>query len=128
MQKTVSLDVQKFIPSVERKADKPTAIYCKPMSKGAYDKFLASLTEIKKNKVVSHHERSTEFLFEQCLAANAKGVYLENVEIDGKEYGEVSDKSLAVKFLLGMKDIECANEIEQFMRGQSTLDEDEVKN
>ena len=48
--------------------------------------------------------------------------------IDGKPFATVIELDTAVKFLMAMDDIESANEIENVMRGQSSLDEGEEKN
>jgi hypothetical protein len=97
------------------------------MNKKDYDEYTDSLAEFKRGKLVTHGKRSGEIIFDRCLFANESGIFVENAMIDGKEVLEVKDKIQAVKFLLGLPS-EDANEIEQVFRGQSSLNEDEVKN
>jgi len=129
MLKTVPLnEVVTYVPIVERGTAKPTKINFRPLSKRTYDEYLDSLTEQKKNKLVPKIGKSGEFLFRKCLTSDQKGVFIYNAFIDGKEISEITDKEEAIRFLLGLADVETANEIEREMRGFSTLDEDEEKN
>lgn len=128
MQKTVSKNVVAFTASMEKGVEKPTVVNFIPLSKGEWDKYQNSLTSFEKNKLVSKLDKAGELLYRQCLAADEKGVFIYNAEIDGKEFDELRTKDEAVKFLCGCKNIDFANEVEQAMKGQSTLTEDEVKN
>lgn len=127
--KTVNPNVvNAFIPAKEQKEKKPTTIYYRRMSKQDYDQYIHSMTEIKGRKVDVKTEKSAEFLFRKCLAANAKGAFIENAIVDDVETPAITDLEQAVKFLLSLEDIETANEIESMLRGDSTLSEDEAKN
>ena len=127
-----SLEVQKFIPSMEKNADKPSVVYFIPLTKEKYDKYLNSLAEFKKNKFISHADTAFSKLCELSLAADSNGIILENFywTQDGKTnlLETVKDKALAIKVLCGLQDIDCANEIETKMKGQATLSEEEEKN
>jgi len=128
MLKTVSKEVKKYIPQCEKNSPNPTTICYKSLSKKDYDEYMESLTEIKRNKIVSHAGKSGEFLFRKCLAQDSNEVFIYNGTIDGKDNPEIKDKEQAVKFLLGLENVDAANEIENVMRGQSSLNEEEIKN
>lgn len=128
MLKKVSTKVQKYIPISERRSSKPTTICFTPMTKAAFDEYTYSLVEIKKNKITMKTSRAGEMLFRQCLAPDEHGVFIYNVIFDDVEMEKITDKEMAVKFLLGLTDLDTANEIEQVMRGSSTLSEEEEKN
>jgi len=128
MLKTVTNEIIKFIPSAERTEAKPTTVCFKALSKGQYDSFLNSLTEFKRNKLTSKTDRASEILFRLCLAPDEDGVIVYNAFMDNKEVPKIEDKELAIKYLLGLSDIESANEIEQAMRGQIVLEDAEEKN
>jgi hypothetical protein len=128
MLKTVSKDVVKYIPKSEEGSDKPTIVCFKRMSKGQYDVFMNSLTEMKGRKVISKMGEASKKLFEICLSPDEKGVYIYNVIDEGKEVPQITVLAEAVNFLLSLGDLNVANEIEAQMRGQSTLSEDEEKN
>jgi hypothetical protein len=120
-------EIVEFIPKSERESKEPTTVYFGRLAKREYDAYLNSLTEIKKNKVVSKHEKSAEYLFRRVLRAK-DGIFIKNGYVDGKFVKEIRDIEQAINFLLGIQDLEAVNEIEAAMRGQSQLDEDDEKN
>lgn len=130
MLKTVTKEIQSFIPSKEKNDKQPTTIFYIPLSKGKYDSYMDKLTEVKKNKVISKFDQASRILFELCLAPNpAKGnAYILNAMIDGKPIDMITDKAQAIDYLLGLEDIESANEIVDRLRGSFSLTEDEEKN
>lgn len=122
----------KWTPSVDKESTKPTYVNFIPLTKGEYDKYIASLAEMKRNKVIYHSETAFEKLCKLTLTADSNGNYLGNVywkEKGGikKFLDNVNDKELAIKICAGMI-TDDANELEQEMRGQSSLTEEEVKN
>jgi len=121
-------EVVKFIPAAEKDDPKPTTICFKPMTKRDFDRYIDSMTETKRNKTSFNTGRSGEFLYRACLASDEKGVFIYNALIDGVPHEEINDKEQAIEFLLGLRDVETANEIERAMRGQSELSEAEIKN
>jgi hypothetical protein len=128
MIKQASNKVQTLIPSCDKDEKIKTQINFIPLNKERYDKYMSSLSEFKRNKIVSHSDISGKLLFEQCLAPNSDGVYIYNALIDGVQVKEIKDKQEAVKFLVGLEDVDTANEIETKMRGQSVLTDEEEKN
>lgn len=120
-----------YTPKRERdlkESEFPTKISFKPLSKREHDEYMDSLTEFKRNKVVSKANKAGELLFKRSLYAQPDGVFIYNAEKDGKHVPEIKDKDFAVEYLLEMADIDTANEIEQAMRGVSTLEDEEEKN
>ena len=109
MLKTVSKDVVKFIPTVERGLEKPTTVCFKRMSKAQHDTYTNSLTEVvntpKGQKVVSKFGEASRRLFETCLAADESGVFIYNAEFDGKVFEKMGDKKEAVEFVLPIREI-----------------------
>jgi len=131
MLKTVSDKPILYVPKSERdlkETDFPTKISFKPLSKGEFDEYMDSLTEFKRNKVVSKANKAGVLLFKKCLTAQADGTFIYNAQIDGKHIPMITDRDHAVEYLSNLSDIDTANEIEQAMRGVSTLNEDEEKN
>ena len=128
MLKSVCKDVVKYTPKSEQSSDKPTVVCFKRMSKGQYDAFMNSLTELKGRKVISKMGEASKKLFEICLSPDEKGVFIYNACLDGVELSEIKELNHAVTFLMSLGDIESANEIESEMRGQSTLTDEETKN
>ncbi len=126
-------EIKRWIPTGDETSDKPTFVNFIPLDKGAYDKYINSLAEIKRNKVVSHAQDAFEKLCRLTITADNKGIFLGNIYWKEKGalapefFAEVKDKEQAIKICLGMN-VEDANELEQEMRGQSTLSESEVKN
>lgn len=119
--------VSSYVAYSDRESEKPTRVYFHPMTKKDYDEYTDSLAEFKRGKLITHGKKSGEVVFNKCLATNPDGYYIENVNIDGKDSPGIKDKATAVNFLLNLRSEE-ANEFEQAMRGQSSLDEDESKN
>lgn len=142
--KTVSDKPFIYVPKSEREEKQPTVVVLKPLTKREFDEYMDSLTEFKRNKVVSKADKAGERLYKKCLHPDdlegdfkldggqtikrVKGAFLYNVVYDGKFLEIINDKDIAVNFLLGIGDIESANEIESVMKGASTLDEEEEKN
>jgi hypothetical protein len=126
--KNVSRTVQGYIPKIERESDNPTKIYYMPMTKEQYDDYVDKLVELRRNKVVSHGGKSGRFVYERCLHPNDNGIFIENVFGEDEKLVNIKDKKQAVEFLVNLTDVETANEIEQIMRGQSILEEEEAKN
>lgn len=120
--------VIKYIPKCEKDSKKPTTICFLPMTKGKYDRYVDSLTEYKHGKVISKAGESGKKIFDVCLASDENGVFIYNAEVDGKEVDKITVKIDAINFLLGLTDMGIAKEIEDAMRGESTLSEDEEKN
>lgn len=131
MIKVVSHKAILYTPKRERElkeSEFPTRVSFKPLSKREHDEYMDSLTEFKRNKVVSKANKAGELLFKKALVAQSDGVFIYNAYMDGKHIPEIKDKDIAVEYLLQMADIDTANEIEQNMRGVSTLEDDEEKN
>ncbi len=119
--------VSSYVAESDRESKKPTRVYFHPMTKKDYDEYTDSMAEIKRGKLITHGKRSGEQVFKKCLAVGPTGFFIENAMVDNKEVDGIKDKDQAINFLLGLRSEE-ANEFEQAMRGQSTLDEDEIKN
>jgi len=144
MIKTVGKSVLHFISKAEKVDPKPTIVCFKPMTKREYDEYMDSLTEFKRGKVVSKASKAGEILYRRALSPDdkdeimtlesgvkvkrEKGVFIYNAFYDGKELEQIKDRDIAVEFLMGVVDIDWANELESTMRGQSILDEEEEKN
>lgn len=128
MLKTVTKEVQSFIPSKEKNDKQPTTVFYIPLNKGKYDAYMDKLTEVKKNKVISKYDQSSRILFESCLTANKDGIFILNAMIDGVSTPSIKDKTIAIDYLLGLEDIESANEIVDRLRGSFSLTEEEEKN
>ena len=134
MLKTVSKRVITYVPISERKLPEAeqTKVCFIPMSKEVKDEYNNSLIEIKKGKV-HRTKNAIKELFSKCLHPDEAGVFIYNASIaDDKggfiDYPKVTDKQMAIGFLLGLSDTDTADEIEQVMKGQSVLDEEEEKN
>ena len=131
MLKVVSDKPILYVPKSERdlkETDFPTKISFKPLSKREFDEYMDSLTEFKRNKVVSKANKAGEMLFKRCLSAQPDGVFVYNAMVEGKHVLEIKDRDFAVEYLSNLSDIDTANEIEQAMRGVSTLTDEEEKN
>lgn len=117
-----------YIPRSEREEKQPFTVWFTPLTKGQHDEYVDSLSEIRRNKVVSRTSRASEILFKKTLAAGPNdGAILENAVLADGKIGSITDKELAVKFLLGVP-AEIGNEVDQAIRGLSTLDDNEEKN
>jgi len=120
-----------FTPKSEKdlkETDFPTKISFKPLSKRQFDEYMDSLTEFKRNKVVSKANKAGEMLFRRCLSPQPDGAYIYNAVVDGKHVPILNNLDFAVEYLCDLSDIDTANEIEQAMRGVSTLSDEEEKN
>lgn len=130
MLKTGSKTVQRYTPKAEEGVDNPTSVCFIPMTKAQYDEYTDKLFTYRRNKVISNTSRSGQLVFELCLAPDEDGVFIYNTLMDEKTsvISNIKDKKIAVQFLCGLADVDTANEIEQRMRGSSTLEVDEEKN
>jgi len=123
MLKTLDFEVKEFIPSSERHQLKPTTIYAKPLSKGEYDRYQDSISSSFKGKEVRvKRAQALHKIYRERI------VKIKNVEIDGTVYDEITDKDKILYFMTHLSDVEAGAEIDNFLLGISSLNEEERKN
>lgn len=145
MIKTLAKDVIPFISVQEKTDPNPTVVCFKPVTKREFDSYMDSLTEFRKGKIMSKASKAGEILYRKCMAPDdfagdftlpsgsilkrEKGVFIYNAYDAINDIAvNIKDRDLAVDYLMGVVNIDWANELEAVMRGQSTLDEEEEKN
>jgi hypothetical protein len=124
--KSLNTEVQSYIPKCQRDDKQPFTVNYTPMTKAMFDKYTDSLGEFKKGKYISHTGKSGEIILKLTLTPDKEGAILKNAIVDDK-ITDIKDLNEAVQFMLNIGS-EIANEIEQVLRGSSSLDEDEIKN
>jgi len=142
--KTADKSVKLFVSKQEEFDKQPTVVCFRPMTKRQNDEYMDSLAEFKRGKFVSKASKSGEFLYQKAVCGDdvsdenylvgtgsierERGVLIYNAIIDGTLHKKVTDRTIAIEFLMSVTNIDWATELEGAIRGQSSLDEDEEKN
>lgn len=112
-----------FIPDSQKDTDKPTTFWGMPMTKGEYDEWQEHIQiRYKKNKVKFSQTDANFSLYKNRI------VKIENLFIDGKFTDVVDNPEQIATCIKNLQDTEAAAEVENWLKGISSLDEDEEKN
>lgn len=122
--KSGSIEPKTFIPSSEVGEEYPTIFHFTPLTKAGHDKWQDAMVESsKKSKKFSvTTEKADRALINETVFK------IENIYIKDKFIEEITDKEQISDFIMGLNDIDIANNLLKVIRGESLLDEDEEKN
>lgn len=122
--KTADFEYHWYIPKLERESDDPFAICAAPLNKGEYDTYMRAIR--------TQFERGGQVTMDRSKAI--KDIYrrrvreIRNVIISGKLEESVTDTEQIIWVMTHLGNNVIADDIEDFILGQSVLMEDEESN